>query len=92
MAAGLPVVGPSTGGISELIDDEVGQRAHEATPEGLAEAVEALFARDLSVVSAAARRRAEQRHTWDRTFHGLMGIYGQALGQGAATLAAPLNA
>ena len=92
MAAGLPVVGPSTGGVSELIDDEVGQRAHEATPEGLAEAVEALFARDLSVVSAAARRRAEQRHTWDRTFHGLMGIYGQALGQGPAALAAPLNA
>ncbi len=31
LAAGLPVVGASTGGVSELIDEAVGQRAHDAT-------------------------------------------------------------
>ena len=92
MAAGLPVVGPSIGGISELIDNEVGQKANEATPAGMAEAIEALFERDLDALSKAARARAEQRHSWDRTFHGLMDIYGGLLGSPAALSAAPLNA
>ena len=80
LAAGLPVVGPSTGGVSELIDEEVGQRAQEATPAGMAEAIDALFARDLHAVSLAARLRAEERHTWDRAFQGLMRTYGEVLG------------
>jgi len=80
MAAGLPVVGPSTGGISELIDDEVGQCAIEATGAGMAEAIDALFARDLRAISAAARLRAEERHTWDSAFQGLMRTYSQVLG------------
>ena len=83
MAAGLPVVGPSSGGISELIDDEIGQRAREATGAGMAEAIDALFERDLHALSLAARRRAEERHTWDRTFQGLMGVYGDPLGEPA---------
>jgi alpha-1,6-mannosyltransferase len=92
MAAGLPVVGPSVGGISELIDNDVGQKAVEATPAGMAEAIEALFERDLAALSLAARARAEERHSWDRTFHGLMNIYGGLLGSPAAFSAAPLNA
>jgi alpha-1,6-mannosyltransferase len=81
MAAGLPVVGPSAGGVSELIDEEVGQVAREATAAGMAEAIDALFARDLAAVSAAARRRAEERHTWDHAFRGLMRTYGEVLGK-----------
>jgi alpha-1,6-mannosyltransferase len=83
LAAGLPVVGPSTGGVSELIDEEVGQRAQEATAAGMAEAIDALFARDLDALSRAARRRAEERHTWDRAFLGLMRTYGEVLGHDA---------
>jgi alpha-1,6-mannosyltransferase len=81
LAAGLPVVGPSTGGVSELIDEAVGQVAAEATAAGLAEAIDALFSRDLAALSAAARRRAEERHTWDHAFQGLMHIYGEVLGK-----------
>ncbi len=80
LAAGLPVVGPSTGGVGELIDEQVGQRAAEATPTGMAEAITALFERDMEALSRAARLRAEERHTWDRTFHGLMDVYGRTLG------------
>jgi alpha-1,6-mannosyltransferase len=80
LAAGLPVVGPGAGGVGELIDDSIGQRALDATPAGMAEAVRALFDRDLAVVSRAARRRAEERHAWDRTFQGLMTIYDEVLG------------
>ncbi len=77
LAAGLPVVGPSRGGISELIDETVGQRAARTDPAGMAEAIEALFARDQAPIRLAARRRAEQRHSWDNTFEGLTRLYGE---------------
>jgi alpha-1,6-mannosyltransferase len=86
LAAGLPVVGPSTGGVSELIDESVGQRARSVDPAGLAEAIEALFARDLTALSAAARRRAEERHTWDATFEQLTRLYAE-LAAGEAPMA-----
>ena len=47
----------------------------------MAEAIEALFARDVEAVSQAARRRAVERHGWDATFEGLMRIYGELLSQ-----------
>lgn len=77
MAAGLPVIGSARGGVGELIDDAVGQPARTVDPSGLAEAIEALFARDVAAISQAARRRAETRHDWDATFEGLAQLYGQ---------------
>jgi alpha-1,6-mannosyltransferase len=79
MAAGLPVVGSKRGGVGELIDAEVGQPAENVEPSGLAEAIEALFARDMPEVSRAARRRAETRHGWDATFEALTRLYGQLI-------------
>ncbi|WP_309605822.1 glycosyltransferase [Phenylobacterium sp.] len=79
MAAGLPVVGPNKGGVGELIDDGVGQLAAGVDPASLAEAVEALFARDLGALKLAARRRAETRHSWDHTFEGLTRLYAQLM-------------
>jgi alpha-1,6-mannosyltransferase len=81
MAAGLPVVGPSRGGVAELIDETVGQPTPEVTAAGLVEAIEALFERDLVTLSQAARRRALERHSWERTFEGLARIYGELLGR-----------
>lgn len=75
MAAGTPVIGPRRGGVGELIDEAVGQRAQSASPHHLAQAIEALFDRDLEMVSCAARRRVEQRHSWDATFQGLTDLY-----------------
>ncbi len=92
LAAGLPVVGPSRGGISELIDERVGQRAASVDPAGMAEAIEALFARDLEQVKRAARRRAEQRHRWDNTFEGLTRLYGELVAQRSAAEIVPLRA
>lgn len=79
MAAGLPVVGSHRGGVGELIDLQVGQPARNVEPGGLAEAIEALFARDMAALSAAARRRAETRHGWDATFEALTRLYSQLL-------------
>jgi len=81
LASGLPVVGPERGGVGELIDESVGQRARRADGVGMAEAIEALFARDREALSRAARRRAVERHGWDATFEGLMRIYGELLSQ-----------
>ena len=75
MAAGLPVIGSRRGGVGELIDASVGQPAENVEPSGLAEAIEALFARDVAAVGAAARRRAETRHGWDATFEALTRLY-----------------
>ncbi len=83
LASGLPVVGPSVGGVGELIDETVGQPAAGVDPAGLAQAIEALFARDLAAISAAARRRARTRHGWDATFESLCRTYGDlAVGAG----------
>ena len=81
MAAGLPVIGPNKGGVGELLDEAVGQLAPAVDPRTLAEAVEALFARDVQALKLAARRRAETRHSWDHTFEGLTRLYVQLLGR-----------
>ncbi|MFZ5728693.1 MAG: glycosyltransferase [Pseudomonadota bacterium] len=77
LASGTPVVGPCRGGVGELIDGSVGQCAESVEPADLAEAIEALFERDVAALSVAARRRAETRHGWDATFQGLTRIYGE---------------
>ena len=59
------------------------QPADGAEPGDLAEAIEALFERDLGALSAAARRRAETRHAWNATFENLMRLYGELLAAGS---------
>ena len=76
MACGLPIVGVASGGILELVDAEVGQLAPRAEPAPFAEAVEALFARDMAALSQAARTRAVSRHGWNAVFEELFGAYG----------------
>jgi alpha-1,6-mannosyltransferase len=84
LAAGVPVVGPGSGGIGELIDETIGQRARSARPEHLAEAIDALFDRNQPQIRAEARSRALTRHSWDRTFEGLAGVYRELLGLDAS--------
>ena len=91
LACGLPVVGVEAGGVSELVDEDVGQLAHRASAEALAEAIEALFDRDLDAISAAARARAVARHGWRCTFERLARLYAGLSGQGGAAVARPLR-
>jgi alpha-1,6-mannosyltransferase len=87
MACGLPVVGVEAGGVSELIDEQVGQLAPRPTASALAEAIEALFARDLGAISTAARARALSRHGWACTFERMASFYADLSGEGAAPVA-----
>jgi alpha-1,6-mannosyltransferase len=79
MAAGLPVIGPNKGGVGELIDETVGQHADNSEPDSLAQAIEALFSRDVAEIALAARRRAETRHRWDNTFESLTRLYAELI-------------
>jgi alpha-1,6-mannosyltransferase len=92
MACGLPVVGVSSGGVGESVDASVGQLADRSTGPALAEAIEALFARDIGAVGAAARERAVRIHGWDSVFGKLSRIYERVSGhpsfvEGEAALA-----
>lgn len=75
LACGLPVVGVRSGGVAETVDAEVGQLAETSDSAALAEAIDALFARDLAEVSRRARARALARHSWDAVFEDLMSVY-----------------
>ncbi len=80
MASGLPIVCVKTGGLSEIVDDQVGQLAERATASAMADAVRDLFDRDLAALGEAARRRAVERHGWARTFDGLTALYAGLFG------------
>lgn len=75
LACGLPVVGVRSGGVAETVDSEVGVLAEASDPAAIAEAIDALFARDLTEVSRRARARAVARHSWDAVFESLMAVY-----------------
>ena len=80
MASGLPIVGVASGGVSEMADESVGVLAPRATAACLAEAVEALFRRDIQALGAAARARVEARYGWDAVFTALTDVYERIAG------------
>ncbi|ATC24920.1 glycosyltransferase family 1 protein [Caulobacter vibrioides] len=83
MACGLPVVGVSAGGVAESVDAAVGQLSVASEAAAFADAIEALFERDVTVVGEAARRRAVERHGWDAVFTELCLIYDRLTGRRA---------
>lgn len=83
MACGLPVVGVDSGGVAESVDRVVGQLATWSDGESMAEAIAALFERDVEEVGRMARLRAEAKHGWNRVFEQLGGIYARLTGNDA---------
>ncbi|HEX8660314.1 MAG TPA: glycosyltransferase family 1 protein, partial [Brevundimonas sp.] len=80
---GRPVVGVNAGGVKETVDDTVGQLAKSANPIQYAAAVEALFARDIEAIGAAARVRTVERFAWNRVFEDLSSVYAEVSGEPA---------
>jgi alpha-1,6-mannosyltransferase len=83
MACGLPVIGPPTGGVAEIVDQAVGALAARPDPAAYAEAIAGLFERDLGEVSRQARRRTLERHRWDVVFDRLTEVYADVSAAGA---------
>src|SRR5205085_11365713 len=57
MACGRPVVAVNAGAIPEFVDDTVGILSPPNNPAGMADAIAALYDRDLEQMGAAARAR-----------------------------------
>jgi alpha-1,6-mannosyltransferase len=93
LACGIPVVGVRAGAIPEHVDEAVGMLAPPRDVAGMAEAIRALYQRDLAALGRAARARALQCYTWTRALQLLLAHYASVCGQvpalGAA--AAPLQ-
>ncbi len=83
MACGRPVVGVNAGGVAETVTNEVGQLAASADPTEYAAAIEALFARDIEAIGAAARVHTVERFAWNRVFEDLCMVYADVSGQPA---------
>lgn len=83
MACGRPVVGVNAGGVAETVDDTVGQLATSADADAYAQAVEALFARDIEAIGRAAREKAVSQFAWSRVFEDLCMVYGELTGEAA---------
>ena len=81
MACGRPVVGVNAGGVAETVTNEVGQLAASADPDDYAQAIEALFARDVEALGVAARAYAVDRFAWSRVFEDLCLTYADVSGR-----------
>ena len=88
MACGIPVIAVASGGLAELVDDDVGVLAPVSQAKALGEAVTALFERDMRALGAAARRRAEHLYSWDSAFLRLLRSYAHLRGERTASWAA----
>jgi len=83
MACGRPVVGVNAGGVAETVNDDVGQLAASADPDDYAQAVEALFARDIEQLGQAARLHTVENFAWNRVFQDLSMVYADVSGEAA---------
>jgi alpha-1,6-mannosyltransferase len=92
MACGRPVVGVNAGGVAETVDETVGQLAQSADPTHYAQAVEALFRRDIEAIGQAARARTVERFAWNRVFEDLCTVYADVSGEAAFAAAAEAQA
>lgn len=81
MACGRPVVAARAGAIPEFVDDRVGVLAEPGSGSRMAEAIAALYERDIGELGANARSRVLRRFTWHRAFQGQMATYAALLGR-----------
>src|SRR5580658_6426559 len=75
MACGVPVVAARAGAFPELIDESVGVMAEPHSAASMAEAIAALYERDLETLGAAARAHVLKHFTWHRAFHAQLAAY-----------------
>jgi glycosyltransferase involved in cell wall biosynthesis len=92
MAAGLPVVGVSGGGVGEIVvDGHTGLLVHPGDAAGLAAAITSL-ASDAALrasLGAAGRARAAEGYSLDRCAAGILSAYTDAMRRPLGWLGAP---
>lgn len=78
MACGCPVVAPCSGGLQELVDEQVGHGVESAGINSFVDAIEWTLDQDRVRLSRQARARALV-HGWHRVLPGLVNQYGRLL-------------
>ncbi len=86
MACGRPVVAARAAALPELVDAQVGQLAEPGSSASMADAIAALYERDLEALGIEARSRVLRQHTWTRAFQTLLGTYAQLAGERRVTV------
>ena len=87
MACGRPVVAARAGAFPEFIDESVGLLAAPDCSASMAEAIAALYERDLDTIGAAGRARVLRQFTWGRAFHMQIASYASLTGVRRAPIA-----
>ena len=80
MACGRPVVAARAGAFPELVDESVGMLAEPLSAASMAEAISALYERDLEQLGQAGRARVLRQFTWQRAFHAQLASYASIAG------------
>ena len=80
MACGRPVVAARASAIPEFLDSSVGTLAEPNSARSMADAIAALYERDLDQLGQAARARVMQQFTWNHAFQQQMSVYASLLG------------
>jgi alpha-1,6-mannosyltransferase len=86
MACGRPVIAARAGAIPEFVDESVGMLAEPNSPDSMAEAIAALYERDIEAIGATARARVQRRFTWNKAFQAQTAVYASLLGVHRAAL------
>jgi len=68
MACGRPIVATRAGAIPEFVDESVGLLAEPYNPDSMAQAIAALYERDLDSVGSVARNKVLRQFTWAQAF------------------------
>jgi alpha-1,6-mannosyltransferase len=88
MACGRPVVAARASAIPEFVDERVGMLAEPDSAASMAEAIVALYERDLDALGANAREKVRRQYSWQRVFQGQMASYASLLGTRPVPVAA----
>jgi alpha-1,6-mannosyltransferase len=86
MACGRPVVAARAGALPELVDESVGMLSEPGSSQSLAEAIVALYERDIEALGSRARARVQRRFTWNKAFQAQTAVYARLLGLRRAQL------
>ncbi len=85
MACGRPVVAARAGAIPELVDERCGILSEPGDPDSLADAIAALYERDIEALGAHARAQVMRYFTWPRVLEGQLSVYRRLLAGASAT-------
>ncbi|MDB6090794.1 MAG: hypothetical protein JWN85_3578 [Gammaproteobacteria bacterium] len=80
MACGRPVVAARASAIPEFVDESVGMLAEPCNAASMAEAIAALYERDIDAIGATARARVLRQFTWNKAFQAQTTAYASLVG------------